>query len=120
MNAENMLIVANLIEKHAELFDMKDFAEVKPECRTCGCIAGFAQMAVRLNNSQCGYPDPYNFLGLTFNQGQELFYAKLVWEKYKDELSIDNPYCVNFSDITPNMAITMLRNLASGEWSFDE
>jgi hypothetical protein len=114
-----MLIVADLIEKHTELFDMQNFVEVNPECGTCGCIAGFAQMAVKLNNSQGGYADPYKFLDLPFDQGQELFYAKGVWVKYNEELRLTHPYGFSLSDITPDRAITMLRNLASGEWSFD-
>lgn len=144
MNVERMLLIADLIEANAISFNMKDIGNLFCDqqnhvCGTPGCIAGFA-MSVLRTEPDCRWDDlyllnTYEWLDLTHEEGRNLCYANFecghnsVWLKYHKELELPliirnmdlsgdpAPY-VQIHRITASMAITMLRNLASGEWSF--
>lgn len=112
-------------------------------CGTAGCIAGFtrnlAQDEIAYNdelkaNLCVSYTSTQRFtqgeiiessscvaqkyFDITYYEADDLFYGKQTWAKYRDELGItENPYD-NLKVITADMAITMLTNLATGEWTF--
>ena len=126
MKTRNFRIIKNLIKKHAARFDMSQWGkcDLGNECGTVGCIAGFCKAYVNLKKFKA-YEGIYTneaaekFLGLTPNQAAQLFLASEVWVKYSKELSLTaNGRNVMMSDVTPDKAVTMLENLASGKWSF--
>lgn len=117
MNVENMLKVADLIEQHPECFDMSKPHKPDYECGTSGCIAGYTKLLGPRDLGEAG-----DYLGLTSYQKEQLFYCGRVWGKYKDELQLEDTdegdTGCHYSSVKPHHAVTMLRNLASGKWSF--
>lgn len=116
MNTENMLKVANEIEQHPEHFDMKSPHQPDYSCGTAGCIAGYTKIFGPTSIGEAG-----DYLGLTEYQREQLFYCGKVWGKYLKELGITDSIgdigCT-YESVEPQHAVTMLRNLASGKWSF--
>lgn len=64
------------------------------------------------------------YLDLTVNQARTLFINDIsggVWERYSDEFGAEFRYGdISLTDITPKMASKMIRNLATGEWSWGD
>lgn len=116
MNVENMLKVADEIEQHPEHFDMALPHRPDYSCETAGCIAGYC----KLFGPTTVYKSA-KYLELHDEEADQLFCGGAVWAKYSNELQItpfsDNSGC-SYSSIKPHHAVTMLRNLASGKWSF--
>lgn len=117
MNRENLLRVADAIEKHeiADLgFNMCDFIgdgyidRSGHECGTTACIGGFAAALLRnhkdASDLQMYWDDPETrslrddgaaFLGLNGFEASDLFGG--------------TPRALNFDDVTPAMAVATLR-----------
>ena len=115
MNKENLLKVASEIERLPHKFNMQ--SPRSPYGTRCGCLTGFAKGLAAVPDLQRAG----EWMGLTNNQERSLSYGGLIWYKYAQELGIPfttNLRMVKLSDIKPEHAITMLRNLASGKWSF--
>lgn len=124
MNVENMLKVADLIEQYPQQFDMGSPWRVDVHtCGTSGCIGGFARGLLSEEESRSLWLHEIGekVFGITKKQANNLFYGESVWVKYADELGLpisENDMYVDMSLIKPHHAVTMLRNLASGKWSF--
>lgn len=122
MNTENMLKVADLIEQHPQQFDMEIPRRVDVHtCGTIGCIGGFA--GGLLSEKEAGnmlLPEiGEKVFEITKKQAESLFYGEDVWVKYAEELDLPHhTQLVDMEHIKPHHAVTMLRNLASGKWSF--
>jgi hypothetical protein len=111
MNKEHLLHIASLIEANPEQFDMTK--PNAPSCDTPGCIGGFCQLFEK--KTVTGAATKY--FDITYQQAIGLCYPhKGIWEKYEQQLNLPKNW--NLFNITPKMAITMLRKLASGEWTF--
>lgn len=123
MNTENMLIVADLIEKHPTHFDMSQPWRVDIHtCGSVGCIAGYAEGLLPKDSYTLEQVGSLA-LDLTPEESWSLFYGDDVWVKYADELGLQNEFdgeidYVDMDSIKPHHAVTMLRNLANGTWSF--
>jgi len=136
--AEQFNEIADAIEEHKERFNMLHWISVgkghgnashrelaedlfcvndQLYCGTAACIGGTASLLAATK----GLP-LYMYLPLSEEQDDSLFYAgkPSVWAKYRVELGIDLEIDADhlLSHITADMAITMLRNLASGRWNF--
>lgn len=114
------------------------------DCNSAACIAGWA--VVMKHDFAVNKPDvrviqyadsPYSnavlpvldeaaeYLGLNEFQARELFTDEdySVWSRHWDYFVHNyNADCDSFrlASVTPKMAAVMVRNLANGEWSFDE
>lgn len=141
MNVERMLHIANLIEANRASFNMVYLGVLHANeahmCGTPGCISGFITAVMEDETDyRPSYMAPtYEWLGLTMDQGRSLCLASYdghfdsVWKFYHKELELTLveafraktqklELCVTIEDITADMAVIMLRNLASGKWSF--
>ena len=117
------------------------------DCQAAACIAGWAvvlkndfalnnpnQQTVNYSSNNTGWEtrlrdgdmpvmtEAMEYLGLTLNQARTLFVNDIsdgVWERYSEDLG-EGFYSedISLTDITPKMAAKMLRNLATGEWSW--
>lgn len=110
MNTENILALADFIEKEEVLFDMGSIAVAT--CDTAGCIAGSAaalwpgcveethRHGITSYDEECVCEK----LGLTESQGDDLFY----------------PEGIKYRKVTRATAVAALRHLAAtGEIKFD-
>lgn len=134
-----MLQVADYMEEYPEGFDMASWGP--SACKSIGCISGYVEHMQRcglfgkLTDKQrgsfvagSGGPNSTDLLDITSKQALSLFTALgdddgvSVWDKYwHDFKKTANPpttYFVTIGAIRADMAITMLRNLASGKWTF--
>lgn len=122
MNTKNMLVVADLIEKHPTHFNMSEPWRVDIHtCGSVGCIAGYAE-GLLPNNSYSLEQVGSLALDLTPEESWSLFYGANIWGKYAGELGLEHDEesdYVDMDSIKPHHAVTMLRNLANGIWSFD-
>lgn len=141
MNVERMLRIADLIEANRDSFNMEFLGKLHAlehhVCGTPGCISGFVQAVMEYeDDNRSSYMAPtYKWLGLTMDQGKSLCLASYddhfdsIWKFYHKELELPTQEtlrlksekmesCVMIEKITADMAVTMLRNLASGKWSF--
>ena len=119
MNTENLLIVADLIEKYPNRFAVCNPWRVDiHDCGTAGCIGGFADGLLPERNRSLEEVGQQVF-DLTEQQSEELFYVGKIWIKYAGELNIPSgDRYADMESIKPHHAVTMLRNLANGTWSF--
>lgn len=117
MNKERLLKVADEIERLPHKFNM--LKPHSPYGSQQGSIAGFARGIGRLPNTL----EVDKFFDIPLWQERQLSTGGIIWYKYAQELGI--PFypglrMVRLTDIKPEHAVTLLRNLASGKWSFDE
>lgn len=107
-----------------------DLLKEEHYCGTVACIGGFAD-AISLSKNVTRR----EYLPLNADEAEDLYYAdsryagrECVWWKYAKELKLsdkdetlgkytDDCRQANLEKITADMAITMLRNLASGKWT---
>lgn len=122
MNVENMLKVADLIEQHPQQFDMESPYRVDiHDCGTVGCIAGFAEGLLPERDYYGMTEIGHLVFDIPLPQSQSLFFGGTIWVKYADDLGLpttENSMYLDMGLIKPHHAVTMLRNLASGKWSF--
>lgn len=130
MNNENLLRVANTIERFPDQFNMGSWGyNFTPHtCGTVACIAGFAAHLAKENKDECVviFSTAASYLGLDPDDAESLFTGggNSIWEKYAEELqlqiveSIMAELYVPLETIRPIHAVTLLRKLASGEWTF--
>lgn len=115
MNRENILKVADVIEDHANKFDMDVWGagDLLHNCGSAGCIGGWT-LALFENDASGHSARASEYLGLTTEQGDELFFpsnyrdAGEVWTAVKDDPHI----------ATAEQAATLLRMIADGTATF--
>jgi len=137
--------IADQIEKHRERFDMRYWLDIPYEfaddlsrvgyeasedilvdegyCGTAACIGGTAEAIAAKDGKSL-----QEYLPLSSVQRLSLYYSDAVypllsvWEMYAAELGITEEAVADaelLATIDAEMAITMLRKLATGEWVFD-
>lgn len=128
MNVDNILKVADAIEKHSVSglgFHMNYLVSANPwaikedklgikDCGTVMCIAGWAN-AISGHRDNASFSRASAFLGIDSRTSRDLFYA----ENHPEYVGGDAP----LDDISAEQAVSVLRNLAAtGEvdWSIDQ
>lgn len=138
MNKERMLLLAELLdnikpEKFNITYWTSDYNEDDNvhrcqddkfidlsvyNCETAGCIAGWA-VALK-NDLEVNDVEPdsveaiaRDYLGLTFEEGQRLFYysSASIWSDHCSALGL-----YNNEDVTNKQAATTLRKIVAGDW----
>jgi len=138
MNRENILAVADAIEKHSIpdlgfnmgwLISASDGRSYKADrsgkgCGTVACIAGHAYAlqhgVMRLPAEQHHFDQQADWLGLSKSEARELFFAGSVCEiqRAADGGWVDAK--AELTTITPSQAVSVLRHLAeTGEVDWD-
>lgn len=116
MNKERLLAVADAIEADPKHFNMRYPHKPRPECGTAGCIAGYTKLFGPQTIYEAG-----EYLGLNQTQRYQLFFCGAIWSRYHKELGImvcPSGLGCDYESVQPHHAVMMLRNLASGKWSF--
>lgn len=123
MNTENMLLVADLIEQNPNQFDMGCINKVVTGTSDIGCIGGFCKGILKQHYiSAVGAIE--EAFELSYLDSSSLCYGGSIWVKYSKELGLTpcksyDMELVDLDHVKPSHAVTMLRKLASGEWTFD-
>lgn len=136
LKTRNLRRVANFIEKNKSAFHQWNFYSRNSD--NIGCVAAFCVYLIKKNpkllNSKV-YSSVVSrteecantFLGIGVEQEYSncgLFFARGPWTKYWKELcegcNINSETDRFMENITADMAILLLRNLASGKWNLED
>ena len=104
-----------------------DFALNNPNQQTVHHASNSDSWEERLTNGDMPVmTEAMEYLDLTINQARTLFINDVaggVWERYEEEFDKAGDYYygdISLTDITPQMAAKMVRNLATEKWSWGD